>query len=95
MKREITETENGLPLILPFWLMLTIVFLIGLFYHIRWQCFDITEGINKYYIDRFDTSWDMWVWILFKSGGVFGCVAIFLIISLYLLLTRLLIISLK
>lgn len=88
---EIWELKEKLPLLLIFWIPQTIPLLMGLFYHIRWQYFGITEGINPYYTDRFKTSWDSYIWLISEIGWVGMIVLCFLAIA-YLLFTYIIVI---
>ena len=85
---EIWDLKEKLPLLLIFWIPQTIPLLMGLFYHIRWQYFGITEGINPYYISKFQTSWNSYLWAIGELGWV--GMTLFTILAVgYLLVTYL------
>lgn len=67
---EINEAKDHLPLILILWIPMTLVAVSTLWYHIRWQYFGITEGINPFYTNKFDASWDSYIWIIGQIGWV-------------------------
>lgn len=65
---EIKNTKLILPIILILWIPMTIGLFLSLFYHIRWDYFGITEGINPFYLDRFESSLDTYLWIASNMG---------------------------
>ena len=61
------EAKLYLPLIILFWLPMTISVGLALFYHIRWDFFGITEGINPFYTNQFESSLDSYLWIISRK----------------------------
>lgn len=84
---EIREAKLYLPLFLIFWIPQTILVVATLYYHIRWQYFGITEGINPFYTNRFATSLDSYMWIIGQIGW-FGMGLFCLLAIGYLWMTR-------
>lgn len=64
------EAKLHLPLILLLWIPMTIGVGMALFYHIRWDCFGITEGINPFYTNQFESSLHSYLWIVGEIGIV-------------------------
>lgn len=91
-KDEIIEATLYFPLILMLWLPTTILLFIALYYHIRWQYFGLTEGINYFYISKFKTSYDLYIYIA-KQAGLVGIIAFCLSVIGYLWMTRKIIIA--
>tara|TARA_Y100001954_G_C15489228_1_gene444286 strand:+ start:306 stop:671 length:366 start_codon:yes stop_codon:yes gene_type:complete len=78
--KDIQEAKIGLPLILLLWMPFTFGVWMALYYHIRWDCFGITDGINPYYTSRFESSLESYLWIVGEIGafgmGLFALLAI-------------------
>lgn len=88
---EVWEAKLYLPLILLFWIPMTLLAILALWYHLRWQYFGITEGVTAFYVSRFNTSWDSYMYILGEIGWI-GLGLLLLLSISYLYLTRLVII---
>lgn len=89
---DVWEAKLYLPLILLFWIPVTLMVVMTLWYHIRWQYFGITEGINPFYTTRFITSWDSYKWIIGQIGLV--GMGLFCLLSIgYLWMTRIVMIA--
>lgn len=63
------DSATILPLLLLFWIPMTIWVVASLYYHIRWDYFGITDGINPYYTTKFESSLDS----LFMDCIANGC----------------------
>jgi hypothetical protein len=85
--RDIREYKRILPLYLIFWLPMTLTLSMALFYHIRWDFFGITEGVNPYYLNRCDSSFDMYKQVAKEMGYIGNALCLFLAIS-YLWMCR-------
>lgn len=84
---EVLEAKSYIPLFLMLWIPQTIGVIATLYYHIRWQYFGITEGINPFYTSRFKTSWDSYMWIIGEIGWV--GMALFCLVAIgYLWMTK-------
>ena len=90
---EIFEAKLILPIVLSMWTPMAIGVLMSIYYHIRWQYFGITDGINPFYTNKFKTSWDSYLWIA-SEIGFFGMVLLSFIALGFLWMTRLVIIGL-
>ena len=89
---EVWEAKLYLPLFLIMWIPQTLAVALTLWYHIRWQYFGITEGINPFYTNRFKTSWDSYMWLVGEIGWV--GMGLFCIVAIgYLWMTRKIVIA--
>lgn len=76
-----------LPILLLFWIPMTIGVVASLYSHIRWDYFGITNGINPYYTTRFVSSLDSYLWIASQMGFIGMSLFILLAIG-YLWITK-------
>lgn len=89
---EIFEAKLILPIAILMWIPMAIGVLMSIYYHIRWQYFGITDGINPFYTNKFKTSWDSYLWIA-SEIGFFGMVLLSFLALGFLWMTRLVIIG--
>ena len=76
-----------LPILLLFWIPMTIGVLASLYYHIRWDYFGITDGINSFYTTQFKSSLDSYLWIA-SQMGIIGMILFTLLAIAYLWITK-------
>lgn len=68
--KEIEDSKILLPLILLIYLPLTLYVGMALYYHVRWDYLGITDGINPFYTNQFESSLDSYLWIAGEIGIV-------------------------
>jgi hypothetical protein len=76
-----------LPILLLFWIPMTILVVLSFYYYIRWDYLGITDGINLYYTTKFKSSLDSYLWIASQMGSI--GMSFFILLSIgYLWLTK-------
>jgi hypothetical protein len=90
MKNSQHKSSIMVPILLLFWIPMTIGVVASLYYHIRWDYFGITEGINPYYTTNFESSLDSYLWVASQLGFI-GMSLFVLLAIFYLLISKTLI----
>jgi hypothetical protein len=85
MKKYSDYFERSIGLVL--WIPLTIIIILTAWLYIGWEYLGITFGINQFYTDKFESSYDSFYWIIGQIEWV-GVILICVIAFFYLLLTK-------